>query len=174
MSGVFQNIYPHPSHRPSNVYPPPPARLCCGGRTHSLGGEGVGGQQFGRRQTLLCTLYMQVLCDLTHNRPLYLQVCMGERNQNEKRITRFFVVIKYGSTPPPPHVIWQSKSGFSLSSLLLSLFSLCRSIRTRLYTYSTTVYTWPQRKNKKRTACFLIVGWNWLNYPPPPPPSQLI
>jgi hypothetical protein len=27
-------------------------RLWCGWRTHSLGGEGVGGQQFGRRQTL--------------------------------------------------------------------------------------------------------------------------
>ncbi len=37
MSGVFQNIYPHPltAHSP----PPPLVR----GRTHSLGGEGVGG-----------------------------------------------------------------------------------------------------------------------------------
>jgi hypothetical protein len=35
-----------------------PPRLWCGGRTHSLGGEGVGGQYFGRRQTLLCTLHM--------------------------------------------------------------------------------------------------------------------
>jgi hypothetical protein len=32
-------------------------RLWCGGRTHSLGGEGVGGQYF-RRQTLLCTLHL--------------------------------------------------------------------------------------------------------------------
>jgi hypothetical protein len=31
--------------------------LWCGGRSHSLGGEGVGGQYFGRRQTLLCTLH---------------------------------------------------------------------------------------------------------------------
>ncbi len=37
-----------------------PHRLCCGGRTHLLGGEGgVGrGQYFGRRKTLLCTLHM--------------------------------------------------------------------------------------------------------------------
>ncbi len=33
-------------------------RLWCGGRTHSLGGEGVGGQYFGRRQTQLWTLHM--------------------------------------------------------------------------------------------------------------------
>ncbi len=32
-------------------------RFWCGGRTHSLGGKGVGGQYFGRRQTLLCTLH---------------------------------------------------------------------------------------------------------------------
>jgi hypothetical protein len=38
MSGVFQNIDPRPPHRPASVYP----RLWCGGRTHSLGGEGVG------------------------------------------------------------------------------------------------------------------------------------
>jgi hypothetical protein len=30
--------------------------LCCAGRTHSPGGEGVGGQYFGRRKTRLCTL----------------------------------------------------------------------------------------------------------------------
>jgi hypothetical protein len=34
-----------------------PPRFWCGGRTHSLGGKGVGGQYFGRRQTLLCTLH---------------------------------------------------------------------------------------------------------------------
>jgi hypothetical protein len=31
-------------------------RLCCRGRTHSPGGEGGGGQCFGRRKTQLCTL----------------------------------------------------------------------------------------------------------------------
>jgi hypothetical protein len=36
--------------------PPPPPRLWCGGRTHSLGGEGVGVQYFGRCQTQICTL----------------------------------------------------------------------------------------------------------------------
>jgi hypothetical protein len=45
-------------HRPASVYPPPLVR----GRTHSLGVEVVRGQYFGRRQTLLCTLHMQVLC----------------------------------------------------------------------------------------------------------------
>jgi hypothetical protein len=47
MSGVFQNIDPPTPNRPASV---------CGGRTHSLGGEG-GGVNFGRRQTLLCTLH---------------------------------------------------------------------------------------------------------------------
>jgi hypothetical protein len=37
MSGVFQNIDLPPPHRPASVYPP---RLWCGGKTHSLGGEG--------------------------------------------------------------------------------------------------------------------------------------
>jgi hypothetical protein len=43
MSGVFQNIEnidPPTPHPPASVYPPPPPG---GGRTHSLGGEGVGG-----------------------------------------------------------------------------------------------------------------------------------
>jgi hypothetical protein len=44
MSGVFRNIDPPPPHLPaSGVYPPPPG-LWCGVRTHSLGGEGVGGR----------------------------------------------------------------------------------------------------------------------------------
>jgi hypothetical protein len=42
--------------------PSPPDECGAGGRTHSLGVEGVGGQYFVRRQTLLCTLHMQVLC----------------------------------------------------------------------------------------------------------------
>jgi hypothetical protein len=39
MSVVFQNIDPHPPHRPASVYPP---AFGAGGRTHSLGREGVG------------------------------------------------------------------------------------------------------------------------------------
>ncbi len=54
MSGVFQNIAPTPS-LPGECVPP---RLLCGGRTPSLGGEGVGGHYFGRRQTQLCTLHI--------------------------------------------------------------------------------------------------------------------
>ena len=46
-------LTPHPPHRPAIVYPPPPC-LWCGGKTHSLGGKGVGGHDFGRRQALLC------------------------------------------------------------------------------------------------------------------------
>jgi hypothetical protein len=38
VSGVFQNIDSSPPHRPASAYP----RLWCGGRTHSLGGEGLG------------------------------------------------------------------------------------------------------------------------------------
>jgi hypothetical protein len=53
MPGVFQNIDPLPPSPPGEFVPP---RRWCGGRTHSLGGEGMGGQYFGRRQTLLCTL----------------------------------------------------------------------------------------------------------------------
>jgi hypothetical protein len=59
MSGVFQNIDPPPPHRPESVYGGTHSPLVGGGRTHSLGGEGVGGgQYFGRRQTQLCTLHM--------------------------------------------------------------------------------------------------------------------
>jgi hypothetical protein len=54
VSGVFQNIDPPPPYQPASVYPPPLVR----GRTHLLGGEGVGGQYFGRRQTQLCTLHI--------------------------------------------------------------------------------------------------------------------
>jgi hypothetical protein len=50
MSGVFT---PHPPTA-RRVFT---SRFWCGGRTHSLGGEGVGGQ---RRQTLLCTLCMYI------------------------------------------------------------------------------------------------------------------
>ncbi len=44
MSDVFQNIDPPIPSPPASVYPPPPPtpRLWCGGRTHSLGGEGWG------------------------------------------------------------------------------------------------------------------------------------
>jgi hypothetical protein len=55
MSGVFQNIDPPPPHRPASVYPPPPP-LVRGEDTLSLLERGEGGQYFGRRQTLLCTL----------------------------------------------------------------------------------------------------------------------
>ncbi len=44
----FELLTPHPSP-PSECVPP---RTKGGGGTHSPGGEGVGGQYFGRRQTL--------------------------------------------------------------------------------------------------------------------------
>jgi hypothetical protein len=49
MSGVFQNIDPPPPHRPAVVV---------GGRTHSLGGEGVGGSIFWKKpDTALYSTY---------------------------------------------------------------------------------------------------------------------
>jgi hypothetical protein len=56
VSGVFRTIDPPPlSTQLQCVLPPHQRRVYT---THSPGGEGVGGQYFGRRQTLLCTLYM--------------------------------------------------------------------------------------------------------------------
>jgi hypothetical protein len=50
MSGVFQNIDPHPPYRPASMYPPPLVR----GKDTLAGlrGEwgGGGGQYFGRRR----------------------------------------------------------------------------------------------------------------------------
>ncbi len=49
--------------------PSPPGVLVRGEDTlAALGGEGVGGQYFGRRQTKLCTLHMKVLCGFTQFR----------------------------------------------------------------------------------------------------------
>jgi hypothetical protein len=47
VSGVFRTINPPPPFHPASVSSPRTK-----GGTHSLGGEGVGGQYFGRRQTL--------------------------------------------------------------------------------------------------------------------------
>jgi hypothetical protein len=71
MSGVFQNIDPLP----------PLVR----GRTHSLGGKGVGGQYFGSHQTLLCTLY-SVLCEWD-SRDFPLQVG-GEGGEGDVGVER--------------------------------------------------------------------------------------
>ncbi len=54
VSGVFQTTKlltppPPPPLYPARVSPPPAPKA---GGTHSPGGEGVGGQYFGRRQTL--------------------------------------------------------------------------------------------------------------------------
>jgi hypothetical protein len=48
VSGDFQNIDPHPSPPSERVLPQHQRQ----GGTHSPGGEGMGGQYFGRRQTL--------------------------------------------------------------------------------------------------------------------------
>jgi hypothetical protein len=55
MSGVFQNIDPHPltARRVCTVYPPPLVR----GEDTRWVESGVGDQYFGRRQTQLCSLY---------------------------------------------------------------------------------------------------------------------
>jgi hypothetical protein len=51
MSLVFKNIDPPPPSSPGE---------CGGGGTHSPGGEGVGGQYFGRRETKDCPLIVIV------------------------------------------------------------------------------------------------------------------
>ncbi len=51
------SVWRLPKYWPPTPLPPGecvPPSLWCRGRTHSLGGEGVGGQHFRRRQTLLC------------------------------------------------------------------------------------------------------------------------
>jgi hypothetical protein len=53
MAGVFQNIASPPPHRQASVYTP---RLWCGGKTHSLGGEGGEGVNIfedGRHSSVL-------------------------------------------------------------------------------------------------------------------------
>jgi hypothetical protein len=49
VSDVFRTIDPLPPLHPASVSSPPPQRR---GDTHSPGDKGVGGQYFGRRQTL--------------------------------------------------------------------------------------------------------------------------
>ncbi len=65
MSGVFRNIDPHPLT--AWLVCVPPARLWCGGRTHSLGEEGVGGNSLedARHCSALCTCKYSVVCVLT-------------------------------------------------------------------------------------------------------------
>jgi hypothetical protein len=64
MSGLESSniLTPRPLTPPSECVPP--LRLWCGGRTHSLGGEGVEGHYLGRRQTQLCTLHMDSVSDV--------------------------------------------------------------------------------------------------------------
>jgi hypothetical protein len=56
MSGVFQNIEPHPLNA-RQVCTPPPAFSAGGGHTRWVERR-MRGQYFGRRQTQLCTLHM--------------------------------------------------------------------------------------------------------------------
>ncbi len=73
-SGGFQNIDPLPPHRPASVYLPPPC-LWCGGRTHSLGGEGGGGSIFWKTpdtalySTDVSTLWVRALNKNKLSRP---------------------------------------------------------------------------------------------------------
>jgi hypothetical protein len=71
MSGVFQNIDPPPPLCLVSVYPPPP-RLWCGGRKHSLGGEGGGGSIFWKTpDTALYSTYVSTLY-YTHTQPVLM------------------------------------------------------------------------------------------------------
>ncbi len=56
MSLVFQNIDPPPPLRPASVYPPP-LLAGGGGRTHSPGGEGVGGLIFWKTRDIVLHSY---------------------------------------------------------------------------------------------------------------------
>jgi hypothetical protein len=80
MSGVFQNIDPPPPHRLASVYP----RLCYGGGHTRWVERGVGGgQQFGRRQTLLCTLCKYFVGHLNH---AYLPIDASQFSSHTKHI----------------------------------------------------------------------------------------
>jgi hypothetical protein len=60
VSGVFRNIDPPPIPSPPGECVPP--RLWCGGRTHSQGGEGVGGQLVRKTpDTALYSIYVSTL-----------------------------------------------------------------------------------------------------------------
>jgi hypothetical protein len=85
MSGVFQNIDPHPLNALRVCTPP----LWCWGRTHSLGGE-EGGQYFGRCQTLLCTLYVSVLWAYMSARCYVLRINSMFKNGINLDINVFF------------------------------------------------------------------------------------
>jgi hypothetical protein len=57
MSGVFRNIDPHPL-TPRRVSTPPPPRLWCGGRTHSLVERGWGSIVRKMPDTALYSVYI--------------------------------------------------------------------------------------------------------------------
>ncbi len=63
VSGVFRTILLTPPPSTQLVCPPPHQRR---GGTHSPGGEGVGGQYFGRRQTLDWPLTVKSLYGMYH------------------------------------------------------------------------------------------------------------
>jgi hypothetical protein len=88
MSSVFQNIDPPP---PGECVPP---RLRCGGRTHSLGGDG--GEYFGRCQTLLSRtlhMYVSILCGITNGAPMR-SAPLGARNKESTKLH-----LKFKSAP---------------------------------------------------------------------------
>jgi hypothetical protein len=77
MSGVFRIIDPPPSHRPASVYPP---RFWCGGRTHSLGEEGVGGSIVRKTpNTALYTVYVSTLWTAPISRPDIIQLATEQQ-----------------------------------------------------------------------------------------------
>jgi hypothetical protein len=79
MSDVFQNIDPPPPHRRARRVCTP--RLWCGGRTHSLGGEGGGGSIFWKTpDTALYSTYVSTLCQY---------------------LTFFFFIFLYRASPRP-------------------------------------------------------------------------
>jgi hypothetical protein len=84
MSCVFQNIDPIPPLRPVCVYP----RLCCGGRTHSPGGEGGWGSIFWKTQdTALYSTYIESSLLLTNG--------SGSPTAQPNHSARYLTIINY-------------------------------------------------------------------------------
>jgi hypothetical protein len=71
VSGVFRTI--DPPLLPASVSSP----RTKGGGSHSQGGEGVGGQYFGRRQTLDWPLTVQSLDAYSYTVETHTLICMG-------------------------------------------------------------------------------------------------
>jgi hypothetical protein len=90
MSGIFQNMDPGPAPSPPGEFvpPPPPPHLWCGGRTLSLGGEGMlGGSIFFKTpDTALYSTYVSTLCTAFHLKLVFSLPAGGKRGVSRRRM----------------------------------------------------------------------------------------